>query len=363
MNAGSLVALFMLGTLFALWLVASIRAREQLSSQRHLGGCRNAAQEIFFTCLAFPAISVVWSVRTIEYLRYHLWLAILSLGTAIRSLSKALIRGAGRKWYLLRDRVWRSAKQCDLEMSPLGNYNLYRRPPKPSKLLYIPVEIREIIVRMSVVHYDVLDCRPTILLRPRKQFRDAMALIRTCHQLYREGRPIVLACTLFHVWTRSPFYRQLQAAAWNELTMIHLAAQLNSQHTSRLVAAIRDLNHMNRLREVYLSIWDFIDFETNEVAVASVFGPLRYRLRDLSLVQVNLICPRTINHRVERRLKRLIMTGKEIWPIDREFGILRSLQGPVTKWRAFIKLQGYQTKRTVGIDGDLVALPWDGELV
>lgn len=120
---------------------------------------------------------------------------------------------------------------------------------------------------------------------------------------------------------------------------------------------------MNRLREVYLSIWDFIDFETNEVAVASVFGPLRYRLRDLSLVQVNLICPRTINHRVERRLKRLIMTGKEIWPIDREFGILRSLQGPVTKWRAFIKLQGYQTKRTVGIDGDLVALPWDGELV
>jgi hypothetical protein len=173
----------------------------------------------------------------------------------------------------------------------------------------------------------------------------------------------VLACTLFHVWTRSPFYHQIKPVAWNELTMIHLAAQLNSQHTSRLVAAIRDLNRMASLRDIYISIWDFIDFETNEIAVASVFGPLRNRLRDLSLVQVNVICPRTINHRAERRLKTLIMAGKGNWPVDKEFGILRSLQGPVTKWRAFIKLQGYETKRAIGIDEDLVSLPWDGEHV
>lgn len=363
MDAGSIVTLFLLVTLFTLWIVVSIHAHERLSRTRRLSIGRTTARDILLTLLAVPSISAVSTIKTIENLPHHLWQTLQSLDTAIRSLCKALVRCSARRWYWFSRHPAQTPQQNDLEMSRSCICDRYGQPQRLSTLLQIPAEIREIMIRMSVVHYDVLDCRPTILLRPRKQFRDAMALIRTCRQLYREGRGIVLACTLFHVWTRSPFYRQLKPAAWNELTMIHLAAQLNSQHTSRLVAAIRDLNHMASLREIYISIWDFIDFETNEMAVASVFGPLRNRLRDLSLVQVNLICPRTINHRAERRLKTLIMAKKGTWPVDQEFGLLRSLQGPVTKWRAFIKLQGYETQRAVGVDEDLVALPWDGEHV
>ena len=216
-------------------------------------------------------------------------------------------------------------------------------------------------VRMSVAHYDVLDCRPTIILRSRKQFRDAMALIRTCRQLYQEGHRIVISCTLFHIWTRHPFYRPLKSNLRKEITMIHLAAQLSSQHTSKIATAIRDLDDMPSLRDIYLSIWDFIDFTNNSDAVTRVFELRRLRLKDLCLVQVNLICPRTMNQTAERDLKSLIMTASRSWPTNKEFGILRSLQGPVTKWRAFIRLSGYRTMRTVGADEDLVAVPWDGE--
>jgi hypothetical protein len=362
MSAATLFALFFLVTLLILWIVGSVVAHKELAITRSPGTCHNAAQHILLTWLALPAISVVWTIQTMKCLRDQSCQARRSLGTGVRSLCKALIRGSARKWCLLLAIVSRPVRQNDLEMSRIASYNLCERMQAPSRLLQIPVEVRELIIRMSVVHYDVLDCRPTILLRPRKQFRDAMAFIRTCRQLYQEGRMIVLARTLFHVWTRSPFYRQLKPAAWNELTMIHLAAQLNNQHTSRLAAAIRDLNHMGGLRDIYLTIWDFIDFQRNEIAVASVFGPLRNYLQELSLVQVNIRCARTINHRAELRLKTLIMVGKDFWPRDRDFGILRSLQGPVTKWRAFIKLQGYETKRAVGTDEDLVALPWDGEL-
>lgn len=226
--------------------------------------------------------------------------------------------------------------------------------------MQIPAEIREIIIRMSVIHYDVLDCRPTIVLRTRMQFRTALALVRTCHQLYREGHRILLACTLFHVWTRNPFYRQLKPYLWKEMTMIHLAAQLNSKHTSRIATVIRDLDNMPSLGNIHLSIWDFFDFVKNEDAVTRVFGTLRLRLKDLCLVQLNLICPGTINQRAERHLKNLITSVSGSWPTDKEFGILHSLQGLVTKWRAFIKLQGYKTLRAVGADDDLVALPWDG---
>lgn len=361
MDTATTVASFLLVTLIMLWLAGSVIAHKALAATRSLGTRQNVAQHILLTWLAFPAISVVWIIKTIASLRDQAWEILRLLGTAVRSLCKAIIRRSARKWYLLRGNV-SHPQQTDLEMCRMANHSC-GRVQAASTLLQMPVEVRELIIRMSVVHYDLLDCRPTILLRPRKQFRDAMALIRTCRQLFQEGRPIVLARTLFHVWTRSPFYRQLKRAVWNELTMIHLAAQLNSQQTSRLAAAIRDLNYMGGLRDIYLTIWDFIDFQRNEIAVASVFGPLRNTLRELSLVQVNIICPRTINHRAELRLKTLIMVGKDFWPEDRDFGILRSLQGPVTKWRAFIKLQGYETKRVVGVDEDLVALPWDGELV
>lgn len=340
--------MFLLGTLFTLWIISSVRV--------------TAAKDMVVLWLANLNILVMWTVIALRCLQQRLWEAFRSLGIIIGSLCQATIRSCARKWYRFNNRSILSVQYHDLELSGITFSSLYGRRPS-SPLLRIPAEIREIMIRMCVLHYDVLDCRPTILLRPRKQFRDAMALIRTCRQLYQEGYPTVFGCTLFHIWTRNPFYRQLKPAIWNEFTMIHLAAQFNSQFTSRIAASIRDLDHMSSLRDIYISIWDFVDFENNDNVVAGVFGPLRIRLKDLSLVQINIICPRATNNRAEKRLKALIVAATGIWPVGREFGILRTLQGPVTKWRAFIKLQGYETKRTVGFDEDLVAMPWGGEHV
>jgi hypothetical protein len=184
MDAGSIVALFLLVNLFTLWIVVSVHARERLSRIRHLGVGRTTAQDIFLTLLAVPSISAVWTIKMIKNLQHHLWQTIRFLSTAIGSLCKALVRYSARRWYWFSRHSVRTVQKNDLEMSESSICDLYGHPRKLSTLLQIPAEIREIIIRMSVVHYDVLDCRPTILLRPRKQFCDAMALIRTCRQLY-----------------------------------------------------------------------------------------------------------------------------------------------------------------------------------
>lgn len=355
MDADSLVTL-LLSIQSTLWILSFVNAREQFSTTRRLSTGYAAAQE--FVCI----LLVVWASKTEVLDRQHCLLqATLFPVTEVCSLCKALVQVGARKCRRLCHHSVQAAQENDFQMSRTGKLILYTPPSNPPRLITMPAEIREIIVRMSVAHYDVLDCRPTIILRSRKQFRDAMALIRTCRLLYQEGHRIVISCTLFHIWTRHPFYRPLKSNLRKEITMIHLAAQLSSQHTSKIATAIRDLDDMPSLRDIYLSIWDFIDFTNNSDAVTRVFGTLRRRLKNLCLVQVNLICPRTMNQTAERDLKSLIMTASRSWPTNKEFGILRSLQGPVTKWRAFIRLSGYRTMRTVGADEDLVAVPWDGE--
>ncbi len=358
MDNANVGALFILGVLLIVWTIGSIQARERLLGAGPVPTGLNIAGFVGLTLVAAPAIAVVWALQQVGHLLPFTRKALRILATSVRSFLKAAVRKAGRIWSRYRRRRRSPLQEPDLEMSTPSNHNASARP----FLLGIPAELRSKIYRFTVEHYDILDCRPTLLLRPRKQFRHAMALIRTCRQIYDEAHMVVYGFTLFHVWTRHPFYRQLKPAIWNEIKEVHLAAEINSRGSSNLAAALRDLDHMLGLRDLYITVGNFRDFEENYRNLISIFSRLRHRLKDLSLIQVNTKCPRKEDYQANRSLKKLLVCAvlQGAWPADKEVGIMRTLFGKFTRWRAFVKLPGYKVTRQIGWDEDLVPLPWDG---
>jgi hypothetical protein len=357
MGSVSVAMLLALGAAIAMWIIASGLAFKQLKTDR-INHTLTQRQTVLLTGLATPPLVCVGVGKFVVYLSQWLSHASQNIAIATKSSFKVTVRTLAR--LCTRPRSRRAKRSPGLSRLEMPTYV----PAKPASFLGIPAEARNKIYSFVVEHYNSLDCRPNILLRPRKQFLHAMALIHTCRQIRDEAHLMVLNRILFNVWTRYPFYRQVRPVVlWNEIRTIHLVAQINSHGFSRIAGALQDIRHMFGLRDLYITIHDFGDFDTNHWRLLSVFSLLRHRLHELKHVQLNIQSAIDMNTYAERRLKRLLVNTRTngAWPVDVLLGVSRTLlSSGMTRWMGFARVPNYDVELQIGVDEDLVRLPWDG---
>lgn len=123
--------------------------------------------------------------------------------------------------------------------------------PRTFRFLDLPPELRNAVYRQALNPYGMLFCAPTVLLRANNQFKNAMSLLRTCHQIRTEASTYLYNSTVFHVWTRYPFYRNIDPLFTNKIRELHLVTFSNSRGFNGLHRILHwDLRRMQQLRNL-----------------------------------------------------------------------------------------------------------------
>jgi hypothetical protein len=127
------------------------------------------------------------------------------------------------------------------------------RRPRTFRFLDLPPELRNAVYRQALDPYKMLVCVPTRLLRANAQFNNAMSLLRTCRQIRHEASTYFYNSTVFHVFTRYPFYRNIDPVITSKMRELHLVTFSNSRGFNGLARILYwDLRRMPLLR--YLTI-------------------------------------------------------------------------------------------------------------
>ena len=119
MDANSLVATLLLGTVSTLWII-SFNVLVRLLVARMLGVRYTAAQELRHILL------VVWTFKTVLCLRHCLSQTSIILPIAVSLLCKHLVHIHARKCHLIHPHSIQAAQQNGLEMSHTNNFSLYQ---------------------------------------------------------------------------------------------------------------------------------------------------------------------------------------------------------------------------------------------
>ena len=129
--------------------------------------------------------------------------------------------------------------------------------PRAFRFLDLPPELRNSVYRQALNPYKLLFCVPTRSLRANKQFTNAMSLLRTCHQIRHEASTYFYNTTVFHIWTRYPFYRNIDPLMTNKIRDVHLITFSNSRGFNGLTRVLCwDLRRMPQLRNVTITCRD-----------------------------------------------------------------------------------------------------------
>ena len=131
------------------------------------------------------------------------------------------------------------------------------RRARTFRFLDLPPELRNAVYKQALNPYNMLVCVPTVMLRANKQFRNAMSLPRTCHQIRHEVSRYFYNSIVFHVWTRYPFYRNIDPLMTSEIRELHLVTFSNSRGFNGLPRVLYwDLRRMQQLRNLTITCRD-----------------------------------------------------------------------------------------------------------
>lgn len=101
-----------------------------------------------------------------------------------------------------------------------------RRSKRPDlQFLAIPYDIRHMVYLLLLASVVSVDCMPTWVLKPNRQFLTLTSLFRACRQTRDEFAPVFYRKILFSIYLEYPFhrlYRELCLPAIHGLREIHL---------------------------------------------------------------------------------------------------------------------------------------------
>ena len=161
------------------------------------------------------------------------------------------------------------------------------------RFLDLPPELRNAVYRRALDPYKMLVCIPTRLLRANKQFNNAMSLLRTCHQIRREASTYFYNTTVFHVWTRYPFYRNIDPIMTNKIRDLHLVAFSNSRGFSGLTRILYwDLRRMQQLRNLTMTCREAELLKHGELIQESLRNMKETYCRQLGRVTIVVLIPK-----------------------------------------------------------------------
>jgi hypothetical protein len=167
------------------------------------------------------------------------------------------------------------------------------RRPRTFRFLELPPELRNAVYRQVLEPYNYLVCMPTALLRANKQFRNAMSLLRTCHQIRQEASTYFYNSTVFQVWTRYPFYRNIDPLITNKIRELHLFTFSNSRGFNGLRRVLYwDLRRMQQLRNLTIACRDTDLLKHGELIQESLKSLKETYCRDLGRVAIVVLIPK-----------------------------------------------------------------------
>jgi hypothetical protein len=173
----------------------------------------------------------------------------------------------------------------------LGRHGISR--PRTFRFLDLPPELRNAVYRQALDPYNMLVCVPTALLRANNQFKNAMSLLRTCHQIRHEASTYFYNTTVFHVWTRYPFYRNIDPIITNKIRELHLITFSNSRGFNGLPRVLYwDLRRMQQLRNLTITCRDTDLVKHGELIQESLKTMKEAYCRQLGRVAIVVLIPK-----------------------------------------------------------------------
>ena len=206
--------------------------------------------------------------------------------------------------------------------SPLRIVAFRHRRSRAFQFLDLPPELRIRIYQKTFEPYRELRCSPTRLLRANRDFRHAMSLLRTCHQIREEATTYLLRSTNFVVQSRYPFYRNIDPLLTDKIRQLCLEITSNSRGLSGVHRIFYwDLRRMTQIRILTIKMRD-VDLIKHGELIGSALGDLRrtccQRLMVVK-VEVSLQRPRHNNTQPGRHVKDLLGScldrAKADWPL------------------------------------------------
>ena len=165
--------------------------------------------------------------------------------------------------------------------------------PRTFRFLDLPPELRNAVYRRALDPYKRLVCIPTRLLRANKQFNNAMSLLRTCHQIRHEASTYFYNTTVFHIWTRYPFYRNIDPLMTSKIREVHLVTFSNSHGFNGLTRVLYwDLRRMQQLRNLTITCRDADLLKHGELIQGSLKTMKETYCRQLGRVAIVVLIPK-----------------------------------------------------------------------
>lgn len=203
---------------------------------------------------------------------------------------------------------------------PPSKIALYRkRHSRAFRFLDLPPELRMAVYYQAFRPYRQLVCLPTRLLRANREFKNATSLLRTCRQIRYEASTYLFGRSTFYVFTRYPFYRNIDPQLTTHIRDMHVVTCSNSRGYNGLNRVLYwDLRRMRQLRRITISLRDTDLLRHGELIGNALRNLKQINCLNLVLVTIIVMFPPSISLQHGRHVKEQLLSwldhAKVVWP-------------------------------------------------
>ena len=215
------------------------------------------------------------------------------------------------------------------------------RGPRAFRFLDLPPELRNAVYRQALLPYKMLFCVPTRSLGANKQFTKAVSLLRTCHQIRDEASTHFYNSTVFHIWTRYPFYRNIDPLMTNKMRELHLVTFSNSRGVNGLGRVLSwDLRRMPQLRNLTITCRDADLLKHGELMQESIKRMKETYCRQLGRVAIAVLIPRRATtgqvNSTREQLRSRLAYAQSAWSRKSRLSVTLDVRVKSSKYTAYV---------------------------